>query len=129
MIAVSPAEDGVVRGGAYQALYASILGPVFLTTLLLFVSGLPLQERPGAKKKYESGNNWESYKRYTERTSILIPFPPQFYVKLPILVKRTLFLEFPIYVFNPAKHADQAKVQERQAEEGSVEARDDHHAS
>ena len=77
MIAVSPAADGHVTGGAFKALYASILGAFFLTILLMFVSGLPLQERPGAKKRYESGNHFDSYKTYTERTSILIPFPPQ----------------------------------------------------
>ncbi|KAK0515720.1 hypothetical protein JMJ35_001754 [Cladonia borealis] len=118
MIAVSPAAYGYVHGGAYRALYASILGPFFLTLLLMFVSGLTLQERPGAKKRYESGNHWESFKKYTERTSILIPFPPQLYVRMPTILKRTVFLEFPIYVFDPAKHADQGKVRERQAEEG-----------
>ena len=120
MIAVSPAADGYVHGGAYKALYASILGPFFLTILLMFVSGLPLQERPGAKKRYESGNHWESFSEYTKRTSILIPFPPQLYVRLPTIVKRTIFLEFPLYVFDPAKHADQNKVQARQAEEGGA---------
>lgn len=118
MIAVSPAADGFVTGSAYNALYASILGPFFLTILLMFVSGLPLQERPGAKKRYESGNHFESYKIYTQRTSILIPFPPQLYVHMPTILRRTIFLEFPIYVFDPSKHADHSKVQERQAEEG-----------
>lgn len=121
MIAVAPAAYGYVTGGAYSALYASILGPFFLTILLMFVSGLPLQERPGAKKRYESGNHFDSYKTYTERTSILIPFPPQLYVHMPTILKRTVFLEFPIYVFDPAKHADQSKVQEREAEEGRTE--------
>ncbi|KAL9638783.1 MAG: hypothetical protein Q9164_001337 [Protoblastenia rupestris] len=118
MIAVSPAAYGFVRGSAHDALYASILGPFFLTALLMFLSGLPLQERPGAKKRYESGNHWESYKTYTERTSILLPFPPQLYLGMPTILKRTLFLEFPIYVFDPTKHADQDKVREREAEEG-----------
>ena len=118
MIAVSPAAYGYVNGGAYHALYASILGPFFLTILLMFVSGLPLQERPGAKKRYESGNHFDSYKTYTERTSILIPFPPQIYVRVPTILKRTLFLELPIYVFDPTRHADQSKVQGREAEEG-----------
>lgn len=119
MIAVSPAAYGYVSGGAYKALYASILGAFFLTLLLMFVSGLTLQERPGAKKRYESGNHWESFSRYTKRTSILIPFPPALYVRMPTILKRTVFLEFPIYVFDPAKHADQSKVREREAEEGS----------
>lgn len=119
MIAVSPAADGYVTGGAYKALYASILGAFFLTILLMFVSGLTLQERPGAKKRYESGNHWESYSTYSKRTSILIPFPPQLYLRMPVFLKRTIFLEFPIYVFDPAKHADQSKVREREAEDGN----------
>ncbi|OAL55810.1 DUF1295-domain-containing protein [Pyrenochaeta sp. DS3sAY3a] len=117
-IAVSPAAYSYVSGGAYDALYASILGPFFLTLLLMFVSGLTLQERPGAKKRYEKGIKWPEYERYLHRTSILIPFPPQLYARLPVIVKRTIFLEFPIYVFDPAKHADQSKVQAREAEEG-----------
>ncbi|KAH6692344.1 hypothetical protein F5X68DRAFT_259030 [Plectosphaerella plurivora] len=108
MIAVSSAADGYVGGQAYKALYATIVGPFFLTILLMFVSGLTLQERPGAKKRYEKGQNWEGYSRYLRRTSILIPFPPQLYEPLPTIIKRTLFLEFPIYVFDPAKHSDSA---------------------
>ncbi|KAJ0300303.1 uncharacterized protein N0V96_000386 [Colletotrichum fioriniae] len=106
MIAVSAAADGYVGGQAFKALYATILGPFFLTLLLMFVSGLTLQERPGAKKRYEKNQNWEGYKRYLERTSILIPFPPQLYARMPTILKRTVFLEFPMYVFDPAKHSD-----------------------
>ncbi|KAI4124015.1 MAG: hypothetical protein LQ338_005022 [Usnochroma carphineum] len=118
MIAVSPSAYGYVTGQAYRAQYATILGPFFLTLLLMFVSGLTLQERPGAKKRYQSGNHWESFLRYTKRTSILIPFPPRLYEPMPTFLKRTVFLEFPIYVFDPAKHADQSKVREREVEEG-----------
>lgn len=128
MIAVSPAAGGYVHGGAYRALYASILGPFFLTILLMFVSGLPLQERPGAKKRYESGNHWESYSEYSKRTSIVIPFPPQLYARVPTILKRTIFLEFPLYVFDPAKHADQDKVRQREAEEGATGSDTDHHS-
>jgi steroid 5-alpha reductase family enzyme len=117
MIAVSPAANDYVHGQAYKALYATILGPFFLTILLMFVSGLTLQERPGAKKRYEKNNHWEEYSRYLNRTSILIPFPPQIYEKLPTILKRTIFLEFPIYVFDPAKHSDVGKGQQA-AEEG-----------
>lgn len=108
-VAISPAANGFVRGQAYRALYASILGPFFLTILLLFVSGLPLQERPNAKKQYEKGDNWPEYQEYLKRTSILLPMPPQIYAHLPVFVKRTIFLELPIYVFDPAKHADNNK--------------------
>lgn len=117
MIAVSEAADGHVRGEARKALYATILGPFFLTILLMFVSGLTLSERPGAKKRYENGANWEGYQKYLNRTSILVPFPPQLYERLPTIIKRTIFLEFPMYVFDPAKHSDGAKGQ-RSAEAG-----------
>ena len=120
MIALSPSAYGYIPSGSgsYAAQYSAIIGPIFLTLLLMFVSGLTLQERPGAKKRYESGQGWDQYKRWTERTSILVPFPPQLYALLPTFIKRSLFLEFPIYVFDPSKHADQKKVQEREAEEG-----------
>ncbi|PQE20143.1 3-oxo-5-alpha-steroid 4-dehydrogenase protein [Rutstroemia sp. NJR-2017a BBW] len=113
----SDIAEGYVHGGARSALYASVVGAIFLTTLLMFVSGLTLQERPGAKKRYEKNNHWEEYSRYLNRTSILIPFPPQLYEKMPTILKRTIFLEFPIYVFDPAKHSDQSPGQ-RSAEEG-----------
>ncbi|KAK0731326.1 hypothetical protein B0H67DRAFT_478874 [Lasiosphaeris hirsuta] len=117
MIAVSAAADGYVTGQAYSALYATIVGPFLLTALLMFISGLTLSERPGAKKRYEKGSNWEGYSRYLQRTSILIPFPPQLYEHLPTFIKRTIFLEFPLYVFDPAKHSGGAKAQ-LSAEEG-----------
>jgi hypothetical protein len=91
----------------------------------MFVSGLTLQERPGAKKRYEKGNRWPEYERYLQRTSILIPFPPALYAKMPVILKRTIFLEFPMYVFDPAKHADQSKTQANTAEEGRVRSSDE----
>lgn len=113
MLALSPsAEEGSVPPGSgpYAAQYASILGPVFLTVLLMFVSGLTLQERPGAKRRFEKGGEgWVKYQRWLQRTSILIPLPPALYVRLPVWVKRTLLLEFPIYVFDPEKHAEGKK--------------------
>lgn len=124
-MAVSPAANAYVHGDARAALYSSILGPIFLTSLLLFLSGLPLQERPGAKKRYERGIQWLEYERYLRRTSILIPFPPQLYEKLPVILKRTVFLEFPMYVFDPAKHADQSKAKANRAEDGIARPSDE----
>lgn len=120
LIAITPASYGFLPkgSGAYAALYASMLGWIFLTALLMFLSGLPLQERPGAKKRYERGEGWPEYEKYLHDTSILIPMPQAIWKNLPVIVKRTVGLEFPIYVFDPAKHADQGKTQERQAEEG-----------
>lgn len=119
MIAVSSAADGYVGGQAFKALYATIVGPLFLTILLMFVSGLTLSERPKAKARYDKGNNWDGYKRWLDRTSILIPFPPALYEKMPTILKRTVFLEFPLYVFDPAKHSDASK-QGGRAEEGQA---------
>ncbi|TKA22889.1 hypothetical protein B0A50_07828 [Salinomyces thailandicus] len=121
IIAVTPASYNTIpsNAGAYAALYASMVGWIFLTTLLMFVSGLPLQERPGAKKRYEKGTGWPEYEKWLHDTSILIPMPPAVWSKLPVIVKRTIGLEFPMYVFDPSKHADQGKNQDRQTEEGT----------
>lgn len=124
LVALGPTAYGVVpRGsGAAAAQVGSIVGPCLLCTLLLFVSGLTLQERPGAKKKFEAdgpdGQGWLRYKRWTERTSILLPMPQAVWVKLPGIVKRTIGFEWPMYVFVPEKHADMSKVRDRRQEEG-----------
>lgn len=49
--------------------YLTILGPLTITVLILFVSGIPLLE-----KKYSSRPDFEEYKK---RTSIFIPLPPR----------------------------------------------------
>jgi steroid 5-alpha reductase family enzyme len=131
IIAVTPASYGALssNSGAYAALYASCVGFILLTSLLLFLSGLPLQERPGAKKRYEKGEGWPEYEKYLHDTSILIPMPQAIWRKLPVIVKRTIGCEWPMYVFDPAKHADQSKVQSREAEEGRHESEGGNRAS
>jgi steroid 5-alpha reductase family enzyme len=49
------------------------LGPLFLTLLLLFVSGIPLLEK-SAEAKYGADPAYREYKR---KTSILVPLPPR----------------------------------------------------
>ncbi|KAK8219876.1 hypothetical protein M8818_000850 [Zalaria obscura] len=105
LIAITPCAYGHIGSRALAALIASIVGPLFLTVLLLFVSGLPLQERPGAKKRFEKGQGWPEYRDYLDRTSILIPLPPWLYRRVPVWLKRTVLLEWPIYVFDPVRHA------------------------
>lgn len=128
-MAVSPSAYGYVpRGtGAYAVQYASMVGAFFLTLLLLFVSGLTLQERPGAKKKYEKdgpdGPSWTQHRNWLESTSILIPMPPVIWRALPTAVKRSVGFEWPLYVFEPSKHADTKAVDERRREEGRGSAR------
>lgn len=55
------------------AAFAVVAGPVFITVLLLFVSGIPLLER-SADEKYGADPDYREYKR---RTSILVPLPPR----------------------------------------------------
>ena len=57
----------------HGAAFAVVIGPVFITLLLLFVSGIPLLER-SAEAKYGDDPAYRGYKR---RTSILVPFPPR----------------------------------------------------
>jgi steroid 5-alpha reductase family enzyme len=59
----------------HGAAFAVVIGPVFITLLLLFVSGIPLLER-SAEAKYGDDPNYREYKR---RTSILVPLPPRSY--------------------------------------------------
>jgi steroid 5-alpha reductase family enzyme len=53
--------------------YLTVLGPVFITLLLLFVSGIPLLEK-SADAKHGADPAYAEYKR---RTSIFVPLPPK----------------------------------------------------
>jgi steroid 5-alpha reductase family enzyme len=57
----------------HGAAFAVVIGPIFITVLLLFVSGIPLVER-SADEKYGGD---QAYREYKRRTSILVPLPPQ----------------------------------------------------
>jgi len=57
----------------HGAAFAVVIGPVFITLLLLFVSGIPPLER-SADEKYGRDAAYRDYKR---RTSILVPLPPR----------------------------------------------------
>ncbi|CAA3020172.1 DUF1295 domain-containing [Olea europaea subsp. europaea] len=70
-----------------------IFGPIFLTLLLLFLSGIPLLEE-SADKKYGGVAAYRDYKR---TTSPLILLPPALYGKLPSWFKATFLFEYPLY--------------------------------
>ena len=57
----------------HGAAFTAAIGPVFITLLLLFVSGIPPLER-SADEKYGDDPAYRDYKR---RTSILVPLPPR----------------------------------------------------
>lgn len=49
--------------------FAFVFGPILITCLILFVSGIPLLE-----KRYAGSPAWELYKK---RTSVFFPWPPR----------------------------------------------------
>lgn len=112
ILALSPASAHVVSSRARRALYASVVGPIFISLLLFFVSGLPLAEKPTAKRYYllshgsnavESGANpWGAYKTYLNKTSILFPILPALYAPLPTWLKQSVLLDFPLFKFDEA---------------------------
>jgi len=53
--------------------FLTVIGPLFLTLLLLFVSGVPLLEK-SADKKHGGKADYQEYKR---RTSLFLPLPPR----------------------------------------------------
>ncbi|GFP87537.1 hypothetical protein PHJA_000897400 [Phtheirospermum japonicum] len=76
-----------------NAKWLVILGPIFLTLLLLFISGIPFLEE-SADKKY---GNVSADRHYKSTTSPLILLPPGLYGNLPTWVKSVFLFEFPIY--------------------------------
>src|SRR3990167_1063781 len=53
--------------------YISVIGPLFITFLLLFVTGIP----PLEKKYEEKYRNNPDFEKYKEKTSLLVPLPPK----------------------------------------------------
>ncbi|KAF3437190.1 hypothetical protein FNV43_RR19943 [Rhamnella rubrinervis] len=84
-VASTPALEG--------AEWLVIIGPIFLTMLLLFVSGIPLLEE-SADKKY---GNVDAYRLYKRKTSPLVPLPQVVYGNLPSWFKTIFLFEFPLY--------------------------------
>ncbi|CAK9226445.1 unnamed protein product [Sphagnum jensenii] len=83
------AATPVLKGGQW----AVIVGPIFITLLLLFLSGIPMLEESADKK--HGGN--PAYLTYKKRTSPLIPLPPVIYGNLPSWFKLGFLLELPLY--------------------------------
>ncbi len=71
----------------------TIVGPLWVSFLLLFVSGVPLLEA-SADKKY--GDDSE-YLKYKNGTSVLILIPSLLYSKIPRCIQKTLLLDFSLY--------------------------------
>ncbi|XP_035678777.1 uncharacterized protein LOC118417339 [Branchiostoma floridae] len=94
-------STSVIQGGQW----AGIIGPVFITSILLFLSGIPLLE----KKSDERYGKVEAYREYKRSTSPLVPLPPYFYGRLPDAVKCFVCCEFPLY--NTMDEADEDELE------------------
>ncbi|KAJ7074910.1 DUF1295-domain-containing protein [Mycena belliarum] len=113
ILCLSPSTNGSLSASATSAQYAAIFSPIFTVIVLMFGSGVPTSAKPQAKRFYLKSYGptahegdaiiWERYKIYLSRTSILIPVPPVLYSKLPLVLKRTVFLDFPMYQFDEQK--------------------------
>lgn len=86
-IFVSSVTD--LEGGEFGA----VMSPIFITILLLFVSGIPILEKSWDQRYGKK----EGYAEWKQATSVLIPIPPMLYTKIPKSLKSTLFLDFKIY--------------------------------
>jgi steroid 5-alpha reductase family enzyme len=63
----------VVSGLDGSAQYIAMASPLFITFLLLFVSGVPLLEKSADKKWGKD----KKYLEYKKSTSVVVPFPPK----------------------------------------------------
>jgi steroid 5-alpha reductase family enzyme len=66
----------------HGAAFAVVAGPLFITVLLLFVTGIPPLERSAAEKY------GQAYREYRRRTSTLVPLPPRSYAPAARFEKR-----------------------------------------
>ncbi|CUS09052.1 unnamed protein product [Tuber aestivum] len=103
LITITPSVDGCVKGRPAAIQYATVVAPILSLLIVLFKLGLSLSEKGIAKRRYQNGIDWEGYSEYLKCTSILIPMPSGVWMALPTVVKRTIGLEFPFYVFDPTK--------------------------
>ncbi|XP_077983012.1 uncharacterized protein LOC144437856 [Glandiceps talaboti] len=81
--------------------WVAVLSPIFVTFMLLFLSGIPLLEK-NADTRYGS---LQSYKTYKGRTSPLMLFPASLYATFPWWMKCICCCEFPFYT--SIKHTDE----------------------
>jgi len=131
MLCLSPSENGTISSSARRAQLGTIVSPLFTLILLMFASGVPTAEKPQAKKFYllshgpdaklEHHDAWTSYKEYIRSTSVLIPIPPAVYRHIPVFIKRSLLLDFPMYQFDERVDGPGAVEEERRRKDERTE--------
>lgn len=73
--------------------WVAVLSPIFITSILLFLSGIPLLEQ-----KADERFAWNPlYAEFKRSTPALLVFPPFLYRRLPLLLKRIFCCELPFY--------------------------------
>ncbi|PWN96590.1 DUF1295-domain-containing protein [Tilletiopsis washingtonensis] len=140
LLCISPASSPDISRRGHDALLGSVVSPLFTFCLLMFLSGVPLAEKPTQQKYYlmahaprdgdgslepfgkrqREEDPWRRMQAFRNRTSLLIPLPPALYKPLPTWLKRTVLLDFPFYNFD--EHKDGPKALE---EEQKKQAQDD----
>ena len=138
VIANSVAVSDIANENVKKALWASIFSPIFTMFLLLGLSGLPLTQKPTAKKFFLMSNGpdaerravedpevktaWSRYQAYVKETSVLLPFPNFIYRRFPEAL-RWIFLDFPFYRFNEAKEGAAALQEQEEKLKSDTERR------
>ncbi|CEH14029.1 Predicted steroid reductase [Ceraceosorus bombacis] len=143
LLVISPASSSTISRRGHDALLATVISPLFTFMLLMFLSGLPLSEKPSQEKSFlkshgyaskdrnqealppfrqqTQGDHWERYKAFRSRTSLLIPIPPAIYQPLPRWIKCSILCDWPMYNFDEkrdgpkALQADEKKQQDQSA--------------
>lgn len=130
---ISPAGQDEISRRGHDALLATVVSPLFTFALLMFLSGVPLAEKPTQKKYFmmsHSGDTlepynaqkeedpWRRYKSFKNRTSLILPIPSIIYKPLPQFVKTWILLDLPQYQFDEHKDGKEAiEEQERKQRE------------
>jgi steroid 5-alpha reductase family enzyme len=89
------ASPFMFNGENAGAAWVTVASPLFTMAILLFLSGLPTAEGASLERYYRdpaTGKRWDEYR---EKVSPIIPVPCGLYVKVPLILKRILFFEFP----------------------------------
>jgi steroid 5-alpha reductase family enzyme len=77
--------------------YVTVLSPAITFITLMFGSGMPTAEGDNQKRFMKTAKQKAEFMAYRARTSPLIPLPPFVYSSLPLVVKRWLLFELPMY--------------------------------
>lgn len=135
LMAIGSSNNPGVESSSKRLLRATVISPIFITILLLFLSGLPTAEKPVQKsvfiksykakldKNVPNGSSavsqvednqdlWKEYQIYLDQTSILFPIPSKLYRLIPNSIKRSLLLDWSIYRFDSNSEEAKQLIQE-----------------